>query len=86
MSYEDTKGNLAIFGAWTPPDGFEIKAHYFLADGSGGLAIIETDSAAALLEGVTPFNDVLEFQPVPAVDVEEGVAVTQKAQAWRDSL
>ncbi len=86
VSYEDTKRNLAMFGAWTPPDGFEMKAHYFLADGSGGLAIVETDSAAALLEGVMPFNDVLEFQPVPAVDVEEGVGVMMKASAWRDSL
>ena len=86
MSYEDTKGNLAIFGAWTPPDGFEIKAHYFLADGSGGLAIIEANSAAALLEAVTPFNDVLEFHPVPAVDVEEGVGILGKAFALRDSL
>ncbi len=86
VSYEDTKRNLATFGAWTPPDGFDIQAHYFLADGSGGLAIVETDSAAALLEGVLPFNDVLEFRPVPALDVEEGVAVTQKAWAWRDSL
>ncbi len=86
VSYEDTKRNLALLGAWNPPDGLEMTTHYFLADGSGGLAIIETDSAAALLEAVTPFNDVLEFHPVPAVDVEEGVGIMQKAFAWRDSL
>ncbi len=85
-SYEDTKRNLAIFGAWTPPDGFEFKAHYFLADGSGGTAIIEIDSAAAMLEGLTPFNDVLEFKPIPAVDVAEGVGIMQKVIAWRDAL
>ena len=46
----------------------------------------EANSAAALLEAVTPFNDVLEFHPVPAVDVEEGVGILGKAFALRDSL
>ena len=45
-SEEAIQRNLAFFSQWKPPDGFEFKGFWGYADGSGGVAIVETDSAA----------------------------------------
>jgi hypothetical protein len=39
---------LAMFGQWQPPAGVEFTGFYGFADGSGGVAIIEADSAATI--------------------------------------
>ena len=82
---EAEKRSLAIFTNWTPPEGFEFKAHYALASG-GGIAIVEASSSAAVVEALAPWGPYLEFHPEPCADIAEGVAATQRAFAWRDSL
>ena len=47
-SEEAIQRNLAFFSQRKPPDGFEFKGFWGFADGSGGIAIVETDSAATL--------------------------------------
>ena len=53
---EKEKRSLNLFTNWKPPAGYEFKAHYSLADGSGGLAIVEASSPAALLEAHAPWG------------------------------
>ena len=83
---ESERRTLQVFGGWTPPQGYQFQAHYTRADGRGGIAIVENDSAAALLEAAAPFATYLEFEVVPIVDITEGVAVLQRVQSWRDAV
>ncbi len=85
-SEEGQKRLLAVFGAWTPPDGFEIKGFYTYADSSGGFNIAEADSAATVARATAPFTPWLRFTTVPIVEVEEGVGIGQEAISLRDSV
>ena len=78
------KRSLQLFTNWTPP--FEFKAHYTRADGHGGVAVFEADSAAQVLEGISPFAAFLDFEVTPAVEIEQAVPIFMKTNAWRDSV
>jgi hypothetical protein len=84
VSEESEKRSLALFAAWQPP--FEFKAHWARADGSGGIAVVESDSAATLLEGVAPWQPFFHFDISPVLGVEEAVPIFAKVNAWRDSV
>ena len=86
VSEEKQKRSLQLFTNWTPPAGFEFKAHYALADGSGGIAIVETNSAAAHLEAVAPFGVFFDFKIIPILDIGEAVPILARVNAWRDSV
>ena len=45
-SEEGERRSLAVFAKWEPPAGAEFKGFYGFANGLGGVAIIEVDSAA----------------------------------------
>lgn len=77
---------LQVFGNWTPPAGFEFKAHYARADGNGGIAIVEADTAAALYEATAPFTPWLDFDVVPVVEIDQSVEIDIRVYGWRDSL
>lgn len=64
-SEEAIQRNLAFFSQWTPPDGFEFKGFWGFADGSGGVAIVETDSAATIVKATAPFAPWLRFSTTP---------------------
>ena len=81
---ESAKRSLALFMAWQPP--FEFKGHWARGDGNGGIAIIEADSAVAVLEGITPWTPFFHFEVTPVVAIEEAVPVFLKTNAWRDSV
>ena len=40
--------SLEVFSQWQPPEGAEFRGFYGFTDGTGGVAIIEADSAATL--------------------------------------
>ena len=82
---EGEKRSLGLFTSWTPPDGFEFKAHYALA-GGGGISIVEVSSAAAAIEALAPWGPYLEFHTEPCAEIAEAVPFVQKAYAWRDSV
>ncbi len=64
----------------------EFKAFYDYADGSGGTAIIETDSAEKLLETTAPWSTFFTFTARPLVASEKGAEIFGKTAAWRDSI
>jgi hypothetical protein len=42
---EGSRRSLAVFSKWQPPEGANFQGFYAFADGAGGVAIIEVDSA-----------------------------------------
>jgi uncharacterized protein DUF3303 len=82
-SEEEIQRSLAFFSQWKPPDGFEFKGFWGFADGSGGVAIIEADSAAALARATAPFAPWLRFSTTPILPVDESAAIAGEAVAAR---
>jgi hypothetical protein len=85
-SEEDTRRSLAVFAAWQPPAGAEFKGFYGSADGRGGVAIIEADSAATLARTTAPWTPWLRFTVTPIVPIEESSAIAVEAIAFRDTV
>ena len=85
-SEEEEKRALQLFTNWTPPAGFEFKSHYSFADGSGGIAIVDAQSAEVLLETHAPWGPFFSYRTVAVVEVEASVPIFQKSHAWRDSV
>jgi hypothetical protein len=81
---ETQKRSLQLFTQWSPP--FEFKAHYARGDGKGGIAILESDTAEAIVEGISPWLPFFEFEAMPVVDIQAAVPLFQRAYAWRDSV
>jgi hypothetical protein len=82
---DDQERSLQLFSNWTPPSGLRFQSHYAYVNG-GGVAIVEAESAAALLEGILPFATFFDFSPTPVVDMNEAVPISQRALAWRNSV
>ena len=85
-SEEAIQRSLAFFSQWKPPEGFEFKGFWGFADGSGGVAIVETDSAAAIARATAPFTPWLRFSTTPILPVEEGAAIAGEAAEARASF
>jgi hypothetical protein len=84
-SEEGIRRSLDVFGRWQPPNGAEFQGFYGFADGSGGVAIIEVDSAQTLARTTAPFTPWLRFTSTPLVPVEESAAIAGEAIAYRDT-
>jgi hypothetical protein len=82
-SEEEIARSLAFFSQWKPPEGFEFKGFWAFADNSGGVAIIETDSAATLARATAPFAPWLRFSTTPILPVEDSAAIAGEAVAAR---
>jgi hypothetical protein len=85
-SEDGQKRSLSIFQNWQPPAGAQFQGFYGFADGSGGAAIVEVDSAATLARTMAPFTAWLEFTASPIVPIEESAAIGGEAIAFRDSV
>src|SRR6266704_6706725 len=72
---EGQRRSLKVFSGWQPQEGAEFKGFYGFADGSGGVAIIEAESAAALARTTQPFTPWLRFTSTPIIPVEESAAI-----------
>ena len=83
---EAIERNLAFFAQWKPPTGFEFKGFWGYADGSGGVAIIEVDSAATIARATAPFTPWLRFTSTPILPIEESTAIAADAVAARASV
>jgi hypothetical protein len=81
---ESQTRSLQLFTQWSPP--FEFKAHYARGDGNGGISIVESDSAEAIVEGISPWLPFFEFEVTPVVDIQAAVPLFQRAYQWRDSV
>ena len=81
---ETQERSLALFTQWSPP--FEFKANYTRGDGKGGIAIVESDSAEAIIEGIAPWGPFFSFEVTPVMDIQAAVPALQRAYAWRGSV
>jgi Protein of unknown function (DUF3303) len=82
-SEEGQKRSLQLFTSWQPP--VEFKGHWAFSTG-GGMAIVEADGAAAIVEAVSAFTPFLDFTVEPVVAIEEAVPIFMKVNGWRDSV
>jgi hypothetical protein len=85
-SEEGERRSLAVFAKWQPPAGAEFKGFYGYADSSGGVAIIEAESVAALTHTTAPWTPWLRFTVTPILPIEESTAIANEAIAFRDSV
>lgn len=85
-SEEAVRRNLAFFSQWKPPDGFEFQGFWGFADGSGGAAIVEVDTATTLARATAPFTPWLRFTTTPILPIEESAGIAGEAAAARDSI
>ena len=86
QSEEAEKRSLSVFAQWQPPADADFKGFYGFADGTGGVAIIEADSAATLARTTAPWTPWLSFTITPILPIEEATAIGGKAVAFRDSV
>ena len=77
---------LKLFTNWTPPETYTFKAHYTNADGSGGLALVETDSAAAALQVHGAWAPFFDFKLVPIIEIDQAVQIGFANAKWRESV
>ncbi len=59
---------------------------YIHADYSGGMAIVEVESAATLARTMAPWLPWLRFTAKPIEPVEKTMAIRREAIAFRDSM
>ena len=86
QSEEAERRSLEVFGKWAPPEGAEFQGFYGFADGTGGVAIVEVDSASTLARTTAPFTPWLSFTVTPIVPIEEAAGIGGEAVAFRDSV
>ena len=79
------KASLELFSRWQPPEGADFQGFYGFADNSGGVAIVEVDSAATLARTTAPFVPWLRFTARAIVPVEESASIAGEAIAFRDN-
>ena len=82
----DLRRGLEVFSNWSLPEGQTFHAFLQRADGNGGYALVETDSATGLLDGTSKFAPWFEFQVTPVVDMTDAVAVFNAAIECHDSI
>jgi hypothetical protein len=71
MDKADTGRLMTLFAERGPEPG--TIAHYVKTDGSGGIVILEQDSAAKAYEGVLAYSEFLDFTVTPALTIEDAV-------------
>ena len=86
VTEESLGRSLKLFANWEPPAGVVFKAHYATADGNGGLALVETDSAAAAFEVCSAWASFFEFKTAPLVELEQAMQIRANILKWRDSV
>lgn len=85
-SEDGERRSLSVFSQWQPPAGAEFHGFYGFADGTGGVAIIEVDSAATLARTVDLWTPWLAFETTPILPIEEASAIAAEGVAFRDSI
>ena len=85
-SEEGERRSLEVFAKWQPPAGAEFKGFYSFADGTGGVALVEVDTAATLARTTSPWTPWLRFTATPIVTIEEGTTIAHEGIAFRDSV
>ena len=79
------KRSLQLFSKWQPGPG-RFQGFYGFADGGGGVALIEADSAADLAKSVAPWTPFLKFTTRVVLPIQESAEISGAAAAWRDTV
>ena len=85
-SEEGSARSLAVFQNWQPPAGADFKGFYGLADGSGGVAILEVDSIETLARTTAPFNPWLRFTATPILPIQDAARIAGEGLAFINSV
>jgi hypothetical protein len=83
---DSERRHVALFAAWQPPAEAEFQAFYINVDYSGGMAILEVESASTLADTMAPWLPWLRFHATPIEPVEQSIARRREAIAFRDSV
>lgn len=83
---EGERRSLEVFAQWQPPAEAQFQGFYAFADNTGGVALVEVDSAATLTRTTAPWTPWLRFTATPIVPIEESTAINNEAVAFRDSV
>ena len=75
QSEEGSRRSLDVFSKWQPPPGADFQGFYGFADGSGGVAIVEVDSAATLARTTGPWTPWLTFEVTPILPIDESSSI-----------
>ena len=86
LSEDETVRSLAVFEKWQPPEGAQFQGFYGYADGTGGVAIIEVESAETMAATTAPWTPWLRFTITPIVPIEESARIAGEAAAFRASV
>jgi hypothetical protein len=81
---DGTRRSLAVFEQWQPQ--VEFKGFFGFADGTGGVALIEAESAVAVFKTTAPWTPWLRFTVKPILPIEESTPIAVEAMAFRDSV
>jgi hypothetical protein len=85
-SEEGGARSLAVFQGWKPPPGADFQGFYGFADGEGGVAIIEVDSAATLSRAERAFTPWLRFTAKTIIPIEESAGIAVEGIAFRATI
>jgi uncharacterized protein DUF3303 len=80
----ELRRSLDGFVRWLPPNNLTFREFVVRADGGGGFAVVETDAAADLLDGVARFSPWFEFEVFAVVEIADAVGVLDAAANWLD--
>jgi hypothetical protein len=84
---EGQRRSLSVFSGWEPPAGADFSRGFFgFSDGTGGVALVDVDSAATLSRTIDPWTPWLRFTVTPILPIEEASAIANEAVAFRDSV
>ncbi|AQA04808.1 DUF3303 domain-containing protein [Mycobacterium sp. MS1601] len=77
---------VELFSKWEAPAGTNFLQFVGRLDGAGGFAVIETDTIDGILDGVSKFGPLNNFELYPVVDVGDWMAAAQDGVAFRESI
>ena len=81
------KRSLSVFSKWQPPAGADFSGGFYgFSDGTGGVALVEVDSAETLSQTIDPWTPWLRFKVTPIVPIERSSQIATEAVAFRDSI
>ena len=86
LSEAGTARSLQVFAQWKPPDEAEFKGFFGFADGTGGVALIEVDSAETLQRVIAPWTPWLRFNTRAIIPIETAAAIAGEGLAFRASV
>lgn len=78
--------SLQVFSQWKPPDEAEFKGFFGFADGTGGVALVEVDTAETLQRTIAPWTPWLRFDARPIIPIETSAAIAGEGVAFRASV